>query len=641
MCGIVGVVGGKVDAAVFDAAVERIRHRGPDDRGVECLSARFGEVWLGFRRLAILDLSARGHQPMFDAGRRLCIVFNGEIYNFKDLRRELEACGHRFVSETDTEVILYAYAQWGARCVERFIGMFAFALWDAVAERLVLARDRLGIKPLYYWHGGGRLAFGSEVKALIGAAGLDRRIDQQSVARFLTFLWVPDPDTLLEGIKQLEPGHVAVFDGRSLTIECYWDVPVGSEDTLGEEEACRKLDELLHDSVRKRLISDVPLGAFLSGGVDSSLIVALMREVGVRKLITQTVGYLPEDLRYDIAPDDVPFARRVRERFEEIDYHEILLHPDVASLLPRLVWHLDDPVADPAAISTYLICRAAKDSATVMLSGMGAEELFAGYPRHRAVGLAERYRRLPGWTRQGIRTAVGHLKGSRPGPFLHVKRNAKKFVRSADLPFEDRYLGYLSYYVPEELERLLTDSGPARDVYGRHRTLLARTEGQDPVARMTHLDLKLFLPNLNLAYTDRGSMAASVEVRVPIIDHRVVELVRRFPAALLIRGRRQKYVLKRLAERYLPRDVVWRTKTGFGAPIRAWLQKDLRPVIRDLLAPERIRARGILRPEEVWRIIEDLWAGREDNALRVWAFLSFELWCQTFVDRDGASPVTL
>lgn len=639
MCGILGSVGGAVARTAFDAAVDRLRHRGPDDRGVECLPSRRGAVWLGFRRLAILDLSPRGHQPMFDDRRELCIVFNGEIYNFRELRAELEGKGHRFRTETDTEVILSAYRQWGLAAVERFVGMFAFALWDARSEELVLVRDRLGIKPLYLWEAPGRVVFASEPKAMF-AIGVPRRLNERAVGKYLTFLWVPDPETLYEGIRQLEPGQAAVYRDGRLELRRYWDVPVDGRPVMSDERQARAaLFEALSDAVRLRLISDVPLGAFLSGGVDSSLILALMQQVGARSpIITQTISYSRDDLRYDIAPEDAPYARQVRDSLGGLDYHEIVLQPDIVDLLPRVVWHLDDPVADPAAISTYLICRAARERATVMLSGMGAEELFGGYPRHRAAVLGEYFWRLPPPVRHLIRQGiVERLPASRPGPVMRLARNAKKFVRSADLPFEDRYLGFLSYYAPEQLLTVLAAPSTDADVYERHQFVLDQVDG-DFVRRMTFLDLKTFLPNLNLAYTDKASMAASVEVRVPIIDHRVVELVRRFATPLLVRGRRQKYVLKRVAERYLPPAVVWRAKTGFGAPIRSWVTKELRPLIHELLSEERLKRRGVFRPEAVWRIIGDQWAGREDNALRIWALLTFEVWAQTFLDGDGAAP---
>jgi asparagine synthase (glutamine-hydrolysing) len=632
MCGIVGCVGLPAQRAALEDAVERLRHRGPDDAGIEHPEGDGPAVWLGFRRLSILDLSERGHQPMRDAAGELWIVFNGEIYNFPELRRDLEGRGHRFASRSDTEVLLYAYREWGLDFVSRLDGMFAIALWDARDRSLVLARDRLGKKPLYYHVSPGGLGFASELKALLALPGVERRLDLDAVRKFFTFLWVPEPDTLLRGVRQLEPGTLAVYRDGALSQRRYWDLPAETVTPGSTAQAMEELDARLYAAVRKRLISDVPLGAFLSGGVDSALIVALMRRAGEERILTQTIGYAPDDARYDIASQDAPYARMVRDHLGGLDYHEITPRADVVDLLPKLVWHLDDPVADPAAISTYLMCRAAREHATVMLSGMGAEELFAGYARHRAVMLAERYRRLPARLRTGLlEPLLARVPSARPGPLMAPARHAKKFVRSAGQAFPDSYFGYLSYYTPEESAALVP--GAVLDPLGGHRERLP--VGGDVVRAMSYLDLRTFLPGLNLRYTDRASMAASVEVRAPFLDTAVVEYVASLPSALKLRGGVRKYILKRVAERYLPRRVVHRPKAGFSAPIRAWVQRDLRPMIGDLLSPDRIRRRGLLDETMVWKTIEEAWSGREDHAFRVWAFMTFELWAETFLDRDG------
>jgi asparagine synthase (glutamine-hydrolysing) len=634
MCGIFGCVGGRHDPARILEAVRRLAHRGPDGEEVRRWERDGRETWLGFRRLAILDLSPRGMQPMTDESGEVALVFNGEVYNFRELRRELESKGHRFRSDTDSEVVLRGYLEWGDRAVERFVGMFAFGVWDARTQRLVLARDRLGIKPLYYHASGELIAFASEVKALLALPEVERRLDPDAVAKFFTFLWVPEPETLLAGVRQLEAGTLGVFERGRLRIERYWDVPL-DEEPIAEAEAADALDALLEEAVRLRLISDVPLGAFLSGGIDSSLIVALMRKAGAGTIITQTAVAPESDARYDIESPDGPFARAVRDHFGNLDYGEIELRPAVAPLLSELVWHLDDPVADPAAIPTLLICRAARSRATVMLSGMGAEELFAGYGRHRAAMVAERYARLPGVVRGVVEPLARRLPGARPGPWLRYTRGAKKFFRSASQPLEQRYLGYASYYSAVEVSGLLGRPVGADRLYARHHAMLERSAACDPVRRMSYLDLKTFLPSLNLAYTDRASMAASVEVRVPLLDHRVVEFVARLPSDLKLRGSTRKYLLRQVARRHLPDSIIDRPKTGFAAPVRAWVQRDLREMIGDVLSRDRLRRRGVLEADAVWNVIDDVWSGREDNALRVWAFLSFELWAQTFLDGDG------
>jgi asparagine synthase (glutamine-hydrolysing) len=642
MCGILGLVGGRVDAKCFDRAVDILEHRGPDDRGVEVLrEGDRGDVRFGFRRLAIIDLSPGGHQPMFDERRERCIVFNGEIYNYQSIRRELERKGHRFRSSSDTEVILAAYREWGPEALQRFIGMFAIAIWDSKDETLFIARDRLGIKPLFYHHDGGRFAFASEVKALLALPGVPRELNDGALPKYLAFLEVPAPETMFRGINQLLPGHYAILRRGSLAVTQYWDVPLGGEEGGGSDPYVR-LGELLTDSVRLRLVSDVPVGAFLSGGVDSTLIVGLMREIGgAQRVITQTVTYTEDDQRHDIEVADAPYAREARDFFGDLDYHEILSDPDVVSLLPKVVWHMDDPIADPAAIATFLICRAAKEHATVMLSGMGAEELFGGYRRYRAATMADMYQRAPSWARAATRAAVSRLPASRPGPFLALARNAKKFLSAAELPFEERYLRLVSHFGPAELTGLLTNPAPVRDLYSTHRPYLEKAAGLHPIKRSTYLDLKTFLPNHNLAYTDRGSMAASIEVRVPIIDHRIVEFVRTLPTRELVHGSKQKYVLKRTAERVVPRSIVWREKSGFGLPIRSWLKRQLRPLVSELLSEATVRNRGFFEPAAVRRLMDDVWAGREDNAVRIWALLTMEIWARTYLDSDGLKPATL
>ena len=645
MCGIVGLISTEPDARI-GAMLRSIEHRGRDDEGVWTgapLDEAGRRVCLGHRRLAIIDTSAAGHQPMSYADGRWQISFNGEIYNYRELRQELEARGHVFRTDTDTEVLLAAYAEWGIDCLTRLNGIFAFALWDAEAHTLVLARDRLGVKPLYYAHTNGQgrapaLVFASEVKAILASGLVARALNTEALHQYLTFLWTPDPHTLFRGVAKLPPAHVLVWRDGVTEVRAWWDVSFDEiEEGKPEEYWRERVLATLDRVVRMEMVADVPLGSFLSGGVDSSAIVALMRRHSAgRRVSTYTVGIAPEDLRYDIIPDDARWARQVGKLLET-DYHEIMLKPDVVELLPRLVYHMDEPVADPAIITSYLVSRAARETLTVLLSGVGGDEVFAGYPRQLAMRLASALDPVPQLLRRpAMRALAATLPGGRPGRFTAPLRNAKKFATSAALSFEDRYLGFGTYFTDAMKQRLYTDDLRAAtagfDAYAEHRRYFARCARAAPLNRLLYVDLKTFLPCLNLAYTDKTSMAATIEVRVPFLNHELVELAARMPPALKLHGLKRKYILKRAAEQLLPHDVVWRKKAGFGAPVRSWLRGALRPMVDDLLSEENVRRRGLFRPTEVRRIIDANLSGREDYNLQVFQLLTLELWQRAFMD---------
>ncbi len=643
MCGILGWSSPRpVDASVFDRALDVMTHRGPDDRGSWNAPADSGggQILLGHRRLSILDLSPRGHQPMSDASGRYTITYNGELFNFMDVRRVLEGKGYAFLSESDTEVLLAAWNEWGVDCLHRFNGMFAFGLWDRERRELHLIRDRMGIKPVYWMQGPFGFAFGSEVKALLEIPGAPRGLNESRLAHYLNFLWVPGPETLFEGIHKLEPGHHLVLKDGRVDIRRWWDVPLAEDETRTEEEWVEALRDLMDDAVRRRLVSDVPVGAFLSGGVDSSAIVAAMRRHTKGDLIAYAVGFRGQDQRYEFAPDDLEFARMVAQRTPNLDYHEIVLEPKVGELLPKMVWHLDEPVADAAAISTYLICKAAKEKATVMLSGVGAEEIFGGYRRHHAVLLAEDYMRWPSLVRQGVKTLSDALPGSAPGPGLSLRRNLQKFTASAELPFDRRYFGYCGYYTSDELRSVVAPALPTEDVLVEHERHLAAAGDLAALNRLLYVDLKTFLPCLNLTYTDKASMAASVEVRVPVTDYRIVELAATMPPSLKVRGKKQKWVFKEAVRPWVPEEIVKRPKTGFGGPTRSWVKNDLREMVDDLLSVDTLKRRGLLNPDAVRRLVDEDRAGRRDHAYRIWTFVNLELWMRTFLDggrTDGFS----
>ena len=646
MCGIAGLISLDPERRIA-AMLESIEHRGRDDEGVwtsPAIDDAGRSACLGHRRLAIIDTSKAGHQPMVSADGRYALTFGGEIYNYRELREELKSKGHAFRTETDTEVLLTAFAEWGKECLRRLNGMFHFAVWDNHERRLTLARDHVGIKPLYYFYepattaAPGLFIFSSEIKGILASGLVRRALSTEALNQFLTFLWAPDPNTLFEGIKTLPPAHVLRWQGDQISVAEWWDVSFdaieeGRSEAWWQEQTLATLDEV----VRMEMVADVPLGSFLSGGIDSSGIVAMMkRHSNGRRVSTYTVGIEAEDLRYDIIPDDVEWARRVNQHLDT-DYHEIMLRPAVAELLPKLVYHMDEPAID-MAIPSYLVSQAARETLRVMLSGMGGDEVFAGYPRQLAMKIAGAFDPVPTLLRRPLmKTIERSLPGGLPGKLTGPLRNAKKFARSAGLDFEARYLGYGTYFTDDAKQQLYSDelreATRELDAYAAHRRYFARVENAAPLNRLLYVDLKTFLPCLNLITTDKTSMAANLEVRVPFLNRRMIEFAARMPAELKLRGFKRKYILKRALEEVLPREVVWRKKAGFGAPIRSWLRGALKPLVDELLSAEVIKQRGLFRPEEVRRVIDLNLSGREDLNLQVFQLLNLELWQRQFIDK--------
>ena len=645
MCGIAGILSLQPEAHI-GPMLRSIEHRGRDDEGEwvsDAVDADGRKVCLGHRRLSIIDTTAGGHEPMFSHDGRYVLTFNGEIYNYLELRAELLKLNHKFHTNSDAEVLLTAFAQWGRECLIRLNGMFAFAIWDKHERTLTLARDHVGIKPLYYSHipntaqKPGAFLFASEMKAILASGLVRAELDPASLHQFLTFLWSPDPNTLFAGIKTVPPGHVIEVRNDELKHHQWWDVSFDQVQEGKNEEWWReRVLETFARVVKLEMVSDVPLGAFLSGGIDSSGIVAMMkRHSNGRPVSTYTVGIESEDLRYDIIPDDVRWARRVNEHLQT-DYNEMMLHPSVADLLPKLVYHMEEPPID-MAIPSYLISRAARETLTVMLSGMGGDEVFAGYPRQMAMKIASAFDPVPSLLRRPLMRTIAHtLPGGLPGKFTAPLRNAKKFARSAAMKFEDRYMGYGTYFTNDAKRRMYSDEWRGLtselDPYAAHRRYFANVEHADPLNRLLYVDLKTFLPCLNLITTDKTSMAANLEVRVPFLNREMIELAATMPPRLKLRGLKRKYILKRALEGVLPSDVIWRRKAGFGAPIRSWLRGPLRPLINDLLSEEMVKRRGIFRPKEVKRVLDNNFSGREDNNLQIFQLLGLELWHQTFLD---------
>lgn len=638
MCGIAGIISPDPETRI-GAALLAIEHRGRDDEGV-FVSEAFGpdrqKACLGHRRLSIIDTSSAGHQPMLTEDKRFAMILNGEIYNYKQIRTQLESKGVTFATNSDTEVLLKAFREWGTSCLDKLNGMFAFAVWDDAEKTLTLARDRAGIKPLFYAKIGNDLVFASEIKAILATKLIHAELDHEALHQSLTFLWPVPPHTMFKGIYQLKAGHFLTWKNGEISTHEWWDLDYSAEEKGGSEaEWTDRVFETLDRVTEMEMVADVPLGAFLSGGVDSSSIVALMAKHSKQRVSAYTTGISADDLKYDIIPDDVEWSRRVAKLLD-LDYHETMLTPDLADLLPKLVRHQEAPIID-MAISSYLISEQSRATQTVMLSGMGGDEIFAGYPRQMAMKLAGLTDIVPTAVRRPAMKVIESLAyGGLPGKFTAPLRNLKKFARSAGMDFEERYLGFGTYFTDEMKSSLyaadLKGLMSGFDAYRYHNEYFKHCAKASPLNRMLYVDFKTFMPALNLDTTDRMSMAANLEVRVPFLNKELVELTTRLPSNLKIKGIKRKYILKKAAERLLPPEVVWRKKAGFGAPIRSWLRGPLMPMVNDLLSEERIRSRGIFDAAAVRNIIDGNLSGREDHNLHVFFLLTLELWMQQLID---------
>jgi asparagine synthase (glutamine-hydrolysing) len=623
-------------------------HRGPDDSGL--WEQRFPDgsyIGLGSRRLAILDLSASGHMPMANEDRSVIITYNGEVYNFAELRHELQAKGYHFASDTDTEVVLHLYEEDGLDCVKRLNGIFAFAICDQRhgTPLLFMARDHFGVKPFYYWYRGRQLAFASEIKALLEVPGIDAELDHQSLHQYLTFLWVPDPKTMFRNILKLPAGHYAILKAGQLSITQYWDLqfpPANHTYPKSDQELAGELRERFQQSVKAQMVSDVPIGAFLSAGLDSSSIVAMMVKATSQPVRTYTITF-PDKYRVgETTLDDPGVPARLARRLG-CENQQIVVEPDVASLLPHLTWHMDEPTADPAIIAAYLVCREARKQATVLLSGVGGDELFAGYRKHAAHYWADQYQRLPAVMRRAIEPAVLRLPSLRGTVLKGSTRLAKKMARSASLSSAERFVMNCTYLDEPQKSALYSDDladelstvNPAE----QHQAAFREVQGADFLNQMLYLDTKIFMVSLNLTYNDKMSMASSVEVRVPFLDRELAEFAAwNVPPRLKLRGTFRpttKYILRRAMQDILPREVLHQPKAGFAAPVDYWLAHDLKDMVDDVLSESQIRARGLFRPTAVRALVDEQRRGTQDWSMQIWQFLTLELWSRVFL--DGAS----
>ncbi len=622
MCGIAGTYKFRSQAAADHTAVERMTasmsHRGPDDHGVHI----DGSVGLGHRRLSILDLSNRGRQPMTTKDGRYVIVYNGEIYNYVERRRELEAGGYGFQTDTDTEVLLALYAQYGAKCLERINGMFAFAVWDSVEGELFLARDRVGIKPLYYAETRDGLVFASEIKSLLASQEVSAQVAIPAIDRYMTYGYVPGADTLFNGIKKLRPGFALRANSMGLTTEAYWDLKYVPNLHRSAEETADELRALLINAAEIHMRSDVPIGVFLSGGLDSSAMVALLAEAGVRDLKTFSVAY------HEAQYDETRYARIVADHFHT-DHHELYIDPkDFLECIPRFVWHMDEPVTEAAAISLYLVAKLLREHVTVALSGEGADELFAGYAIYQYMQWIEHYRKIP----EGVRNSV-------IAPLLGATGHTKirKYLRLARQPLEERYLGvslhdvgYKDILYTNEFREVI-HAHPCRDSLAES---YSKTRGDDVLTRMLYSDLKGWLVDDLLIKADKMTMANSVELRVPFLDYRLVEFAATVPSGMKIRNGQVKWILKEAMKDRLPREIVTREKVGFPTPLALMFQRDLSGYLRELLLSEQCLNRMYFHRHAVERLIEEHVSQRHDHHKVLWQLVVLEEWHRQFIDQN-------
>ncbi len=646
MCGITGACwtthGSAVEESTLRRMTDSIQHRGPDDEGRylsggKIAASETGGVALGHRRLSIIDL-AGGHQPLSNEDGTVWIVFNGEIYNYRELQPVLESQGHRFQTASDTETIVHLYEQHGPACVEKLRGMFAFAIWDGRMQQLFFARDRLGKKPLIYRHEANRLLFASELKALLQVPGAPRDIDPLALVDYLALQYVPSPKSILKGYAQLPPAHWAMFSAQTgdLKVERYWSPPYEEQPLLPEESPCpttdggwrTRLRETLTEAVRLRLRSDVPLGAFLSGGIDSTIITGLMQQQSSRPIQTFSIGFPVKQF------DERTYAREAAEKLGT-EHHELVVTPSAVELLPKLIWHYDQPFADSSAIPTMYLSQFTRQHVTVALTGDGGDELFSGYDRYQAVGLAARVDRLPSW----VRGTLTHPVWQRIPASVEQKstrRRLKRFLSVLGQSPERRYLNWISIFDDARRRELLTPEFAARlgdhdaaefilAAYGRH-------PGADIVRRTTAVDVETYLPGDILVKVDIASMAYGLECRAPFLDHHVAELAARMPQRLKMGNGRGKLILRDVFRDLLPESITRRPKMGFGVPLDHWFRHELREFLTDTLLEAKSLQRGYFRPEAVRKLVDEHTSAQWDHSARLWSLLVLELWQRRFVD---------
>jgi asparagine synthase (glutamine-hydrolysing) len=623
MCGIAGIV--RADGAVVDRDLlarmnEAIRHRGPDEDGFYFNDG----VGLAMRRLAIIDLKT-GQQPIHNRDRTKWLVFNGEIYNYREVRAQLEKLGHRFYTDSDTEVVVAAYDQYGTDCPKHLRGMFAFAIWDERDQSLFLARDRVGKKPLLYAHLPGQLAFASEFSALVLHPAVSRDVNLEAIHHYLSFMCVPAPLTAYHAIRKLEPAHWLLWRNGEIKTERYWQLDFSKKTSMSEVEAGERLIDLLREAVRIRLMSEVPLGAFLSGGIDSSAVVALMAQESSERVKTFSIGFEEQDF------SEVHHARRVAERVGA-DHHEFIVRPDAMQILPTLVEHYGEPFADSSAIPSYYVSRETRQYVTVALNGDGGDECFAGYERYAAMNLARTYASIPGKGLIGSFTEALPAPKSRGNPI----GKAQRFIAAASLPPLERYLRWMSAFDEDAKQSLYTDDFRAETASFRTISFFepwfAKVNGGGIVDAALLSDTMTYLPNDLLVKMDIASMTVSLEARSPFLDHVLMEFAASLPEKMKLRRMTTKYLLKKVLKDIVPGENLTRRKMGFGVPIGYWFRRSMQSFLRETLLSEKSLARGFFKPERVRAIVDEHVDNKMDHSHRLWSLMMLELWFQRFID---------
>jgi len=626
MCGITGIVrrdGAQIDRELLARMNDAIRHRGPDDDGFYFSDG----VGLAMRRLAIIDLKS-GRQPIHNADRSAWIVFNGEIYNYRELRKQLEALGHTFYTDSDTEAIVHAYDEYGTDCPKHLRGMFALAIWNERDKSLFLARDRVGKKPLLYAQTTDQLIFGSEFTALLAHPAVSREVNYEAIHHYLSFISVPAPLTAYQQIKKLEPGHWLLWRDGEIKSERYWQLDFSRKINISEQEAGERVSELLRDAVRVRLMSEVPLGAFLSGGIDSSAVVALMAQESSEPVKTFSIGFEEQDF------SELHHARRVAEHVGA-EHHEFIVRPNAMEILPTLVEHYGEPFADSSAIPSYYVSRETRRFVTVALNGDGGDECFAGYERYAAMSLAQRYTKLlPAAVRNGV---VANLANALPDfKTRGALGKGKRFLKAASLSPIQRYLRWISAFDENAKHDLYSDGFRERtkdfSTVGIIQPWFAKANGAGIVDASLLTDTMTYLPNDLLVKMDIASMTVSLEARSPFLDHHLMEFAASLPEKLKLRRMTTKYLLKRILKDLVPAENLSRGKMGFGVPIGHWFRGTMQPFLRETLLSDKALGRNLFQSEKVRQLVDQHVAGRIDHSHRLWSLLMLELWFQRFID---------